>query len=203
MTDISFTPTFKHLTWVDNRDRVAAGGPNGFNVRFEALQKDLENLATVIGKVKSAIEAVSAQPPVQRLLSLTPAFVPMPPNKAWAMDPLGVAVRPSTETSVKGLITLSPPDGVKLLKFRAIGKNTGSGNLRISLFRAPVADGSVTELLARIPGEGAYDEQRPIEAGKDRVDMTSFRYFVIADLSNATTGDTVTVISIQLSYLID
>ncbi|UNZ21172.1 hypothetical protein [Streptomyces sp. 891-h] len=188
---------------MDNRDRVAAGGPNGFNVRFEALQKDLENLSTVIGKVKSAIEAVSQQPPVQRLLSLSPAFVPMPPSKAWSVDSFGVAVRPSSEPSVKGLLALSPPDGVKLLKFRAIGKNTGSGSLRISLFRAPVADGSVTELLARIPGEGAYDDQRSIEAGKDRVDMTSFRYFVTADLSNASTGDTVTVISVQLSYLID
>lgn len=200
MTDIAFTPAFKHIPWVDNRDRVAAGGPNGFNIRFDTLQKDLENLSGVVKKVDEAIKASGQPPAVQRMLSVAPAFVPVAPSRGWELDSFGVAVRPATDVNVKGMVIVSPPDGARLKQFRAIGTNNGSGTLRITLFRAPLTSASSSELLARITGTGSYDDTQAVQAGKEQIDMSAFRYFVVAQVSEAAVSDTVTVTSIQLSY---
>ncbi|AZM46642.1 hypothetical protein DMB38_13230 [Streptomyces sp. WAC 06738] len=201
MTDIAFTPTFKHTPWVDNRDRVSASGPNGFNTRFDTLQKDLESLSGVVKTIDTAIKATGQVPSVERKLTLAPAFVAVPPSKPWSLDRFGAAVRPSAETDLTGMLTIAPPDGAKLLKFRAAGNNTGSGTLRISLFRAPFADASTVQLVARVSGAGAYDATQPVDPTMDRVDMNAFRYFVVGALSGAAVTDTVTVTSIQLTYL--
>ncbi len=41
MTIVSYTPTFQHEDWVDNRDRVQAGGSNGFGYDPHFLVPDL------------------------------------------------------------------------------------------------------------------------------------------------------------------
>ncbi|MBD0708184.1 MULTISPECIES: hypothetical protein [unclassified Streptomyces] len=202
MTDITFTPAFKHITWVDNRDRVAAGGPNGFNIRFDTLQKDLEALSGVVKKIDTAIKATGQQPSVQRKLTVTPAFAPVTPNPGWNVDSFGVAVRPESQASVSGIVTVNPPDGVLLTKFRAAGGNSGTGTLRVGLFRAPVTSTSSSDLLARVTGAGSYDDSPDIAQATGRVDMNAFRYFVIANLSGAAGTDTVTVTTIQISYTI-
>ena len=46
-----YTPKFQHQEWVDNVDRVSAGGLNGFNVRFLAIQEDLFKLGEVVGQL--------------------------------------------------------------------------------------------------------------------------------------------------------
>lgn len=110
MTDISFSPTFKHVAWVDNRDRVAASGQNGFNVRFDAIQKDLENLSKVVGQIDTGLKAVGQRPTVKRLLSLAPTFSPVENRVAWVLDAEGVASRSSaTDTSLSGILTVAPP----------------------------------------------------------------------------------------------
>jgi hypothetical protein len=53
MANVSFTPTFRHTDYVDNRDRVQAGG---FNERFRALQEDLGKLSEVITEVDGALQ---------------------------------------------------------------------------------------------------------------------------------------------------
>ncbi|CCK24480.1 hypothetical protein BN159_0101 [Streptomyces davaonensis JCM 4913] len=56
MASLSFTPTFRHTDYVDNRDRVQAGGPNGFNARFRALEEDLGKLSEVVTQVDGALQ---------------------------------------------------------------------------------------------------------------------------------------------------
>ncbi|MFI8961905.1 hypothetical protein ACIGO8_07300 [Streptomyces sp. NPDC053493] len=202
MTDISFTPTFKHVTWVDNRDRVAAGGQNGFNVRFDAIQKDLAELSRVVGVIDAGLKAAGQHPATTRLLALAPAFTPLPPAKPWGLDRFGVATRLSTtDSSVTGLIPVSPPDGAKLLKLRAVGQNSGGGNLAVSLFRAKLADATARESIASVTCTGTFDAPVDVTPGKEVVDMATYRYFVTASLSNAADGDIVNIISVQLSYI--
>jgi hypothetical protein len=84
MTDVSFTPTFQHTDYVDNRDRVQAGGPNGFNARFRALQADLGKLSKVITDVNSALQQ---RPAAGTLIDTT---VTIPAFNAGSAPPGGV-----------------------------------------------------------------------------------------------------------------
>lgn len=205
MTDISFSPTFKHVAWVDNRDRVAASGQNGFNVRFDAIQRDLEGLSRVVGQIDAGLKAVGQRPVVKRLLSLAPTFSPVENKTAWVLDGEGVASRSSaTDTILSGILTVAPPDGVRLLGLRATGENTGNGSLTVTLFRTSLTTTGPPERIAEVAcSGGAFGEPQPIASGKDRVDMARFSYFVVASLSEATPGGSVLITSVQLSYNVD
>jgi len=52
---ITYTPQFKHQDWIDNVDRVAAGGDNGFNARFHALEAEFTNLSKVVEDLSKAM----------------------------------------------------------------------------------------------------------------------------------------------------
>ncbi|MEU8761568.1 hypothetical protein [Streptomyces sp. NPDC048659] len=204
MTDIVFSPTFKHVAWVDNRDRVAASGQNGFNVRFDAIQQDLERLGTVVGQIDTGLKAVGQRPPVERKLSLAPAFVPVSPAKAWALDRNGVATRESSlDNSAQGLLLVAPPDGARLTRLRAFGVNSGAAALSVVLFRSPLADSANREALAQITCTGTFGDPQDVSPDKNRVDMSLYRYFVTASLTSATDADTILISSVQLSYVTD
>jgi hypothetical protein len=86
MVDVSFTPTFRHTDYVDNRDRVQAGGPNGFNARFRALEEDLGTVSEVITEVAGALKK---RPSTERLIDQTvtiPAFNAGPPASGGTFD---------------------------------------------------------------------------------------------------------------------
>src|SRR5207248_2583009 len=57
MSDLSYTPTFFHKPWTDNVSRITAGGEDGFNVRFAAIESDLHQVSTVVDKI--ALEIVT------------------------------------------------------------------------------------------------------------------------------------------------
>ncbi|MFE5710211.1 hypothetical protein ACFQ7J_05180 [Streptomyces sp. NPDC056501] len=204
MTDsIIFTPAFKHTPWVDTRDRVSASGPNGFNIRFDTLQKDLESLSGVVKTIDTAIKLTGQHIAVERKLSVAPAFAPLAGDPNWELDTNGVAVRPATATSARGIVAVAPPDGAKLLKFRALGTNTGNGTLNILLVRSPISQSPNQQILSRVVGAGTYDLSENIQPGMERVDMNAFRYSVKASLVSASTSDTVTIASVQISYILD
>ena len=84
MANVSFTPSFTHTPWVDNRDRVQAAGPNGFNVRFAALQADLGSLAGVVQQIDTALDALEAGPGAQtRVVTQAPVLSPISGAGAW------------------------------------------------------------------------------------------------------------------------
>lgn len=55
MAEISYKREFEHKPWVDNQDIVAAEGENGFNVRFQALEAELDKIAAVFDDVGGAL----------------------------------------------------------------------------------------------------------------------------------------------------
>jgi hypothetical protein len=64
LTPITYTPTFQHLDWVDNVDRVQAGGDHGFNIEFHNLEKEFASLYQTIlhaDAVKQDIETTMGQ----------------------------------------------------------------------------------------------------------------------------------------------
>ena len=58
-----YTRTFQHQDWVDFVDPVAAGGSNGFNERFHALEHEFDLIATAIASADTAIGQIEQAPP--------------------------------------------------------------------------------------------------------------------------------------------
>ncbi|MEU6975399.1 MULTISPECIES: hypothetical protein [unclassified Streptomyces] len=203
MTDIVFSPTFKHVAWVDNRDRVAASGQNGFNVRFDAIQRDLENLSKVVGQVDVGLKAAGQRPLVERKLTLAPAFVPVEGSPPWTIDGHGVAIRQDGNLlPVRGIMSVTPPDGVVLRKLRATGQNSATSPLQVTLHRIPLADSTNLETVAQVSCSGGpFGDPAEVPADRNRVDMGTYRYFIEAYVANAPAGTTLGITSIQLSYL--
>lgn len=52
---ITYTPLFTHEDWIDNVDRVQAGGPNGFNIRFNSISEEFGKISTVVDSITAAI----------------------------------------------------------------------------------------------------------------------------------------------------
>lgn len=202
MASVSFTPTFAHTPWVDNRDRVQASGPNGFNIRFAALQQDLAALSGVVAQIDAALDTLEAGPgAVTRVVTLPPVLSATSGNAAWALDTSGNAVRPPTQTALSGITPAVLPQGVRLTHLRATGGNSGTGSLRVNLMRARLAGGT-TDRLARVTGDASpFDNTVAVDAGLAVVDNATFRYFVLATLDNAATADSVSLSGFQISYL--
>lgn len=86
MSSISFTPKFHHTDYVDNRDRVQAGGPNGFNARFQALEADLDKLSEVITEVSAALQVRLAFADLIEQSVTVPAVTAGPPSTGGVFD---------------------------------------------------------------------------------------------------------------------
>jgi hypothetical protein len=203
VTDVTFIPTFHHVDWVDNRDRVQAGGPNGFNIHFSSIETDLNAISGVVAALDTAIDALGQKPPpVQQKLSLAPTMVTLDPP-GWSYDTSGNAYRPSGTSGVSGILTVPLPDGIQLVSLRALGQNTGAGILTIGLFRSPLAGStSPPDLLVRVYGNSnPYDVTFNIDSSMSQVDMSTYRYFLIAACSGTAASDVVTISAFQITYL--
>jgi hypothetical protein len=202
MADVSFTPTFRHTDYVDNRDRVQAGGPNGFNARFSAIQADLTTLSTVVGQVDAELDALGAPTPTQRTLTLTPSFLPVVNAGAWSHDASGFANRVGNLTTLSGLMPVPLPHGAVLGSLRALGQNSGTGSLRITLFRSRLlAAVAPVERIVRVNGDAnPFDQRESVPSSLAQVDTTAFRYFLLATLDGATASDVVSLFGFQVVF---
>ncbi|MDT5293171.1 MAG: hypothetical protein QOJ76_51 [Acidobacteriota bacterium] len=65
---MKYAVEFTHTDWLDNVDRVQAGGANGFNERFHSLEQEfasiqdvLDNAGAVAKEIQAAIDAIENQ----------------------------------------------------------------------------------------------------------------------------------------------
>lgn len=201
---VSFTPTFTHTPWVDNRDRVQAAGPNGFNVRFGSLQTDMQTLATVVAAIDTALVALAAGPGAQQqVMTLPPFLTAVQGSTAWGLDQSGYAVKPAGQSSVAGIAPAVIPDGVTVTQFRVPGQNSGAGSVRISLMRARLLGAPApAERLGRVTGDAIpFDNSVAVDPSLALVDTTTFRYFVLATVDGAAGGDTISLAGFRITYL--
>jgi hypothetical protein len=201
MMAISFTRAFQHEDWVDNVDRVQAAGDNGFNERFHGIEADFDSLGRVVEAISRALDALSAAPPALELReSVTPAFVATS-GTGWSHRN-GFAEKAAGQTTAAGMTSVSLPHGARVLRLRAVGRNSGGGNLRIALMRQLVADpGATSEQLARVEGTtDPFDQSIAADPAFQRVDDERFKYFITAQLNNALAADVVAVTAMQVVY---
>lgn len=110
MADIVYARTFEHKDWINNEDVVEAEGENGFNVRFHALEGELDKIGAVMGTVDTEIKKIqrmnflNAQPPVTLAANTASAEFPietydragMPPNVEKVYFPIVVHISGGT-----------------------------------------------------------------------------------------------------------
>lgn len=58
-----YTRQFQHQDWVDFVDPVQAGGDNGFNERFHALEAEFDLISAAITSVDNTVTAIEGTPP--------------------------------------------------------------------------------------------------------------------------------------------
>ncbi len=67
-TPSGYTREFQHQDWIDFVDPVAAGGSNGFNERFHALEHEFDLIAAAITSADTAIGQIEQAPPAVGLV---------------------------------------------------------------------------------------------------------------------------------------
>jgi hypothetical protein len=195
---VSYTPSFTHTDWVDNQDRVQAGGSNGFNGRFHGIEAEFAALQLVVQAINDALTALSTKPPPQpQTTAFTPNLVPTVnlPNEQWQHQD-GIAYARGQASAV-GMMDVQLPNGSTVNSLRVIG-NKGSGNVNVTLRRQPIADGSAPQTVAivSVPNtqNGTFDTTAAANPATSLVDTGQFRYYVSAALDSADPGAAVGVV---------
>lgn len=58
MADIVYNRAFAHQDWIDNEDVVQAEGENGFNIRFHAVEDELDRVGDAFALADSEIKKI-------------------------------------------------------------------------------------------------------------------------------------------------
>jgi hypothetical protein len=208
VTDISYTPTFKPTDWIDNVSRITADGPNGFNVRFDAITSDLHQAAGVVTEIDTALAHPAGAPTGQQLLTPGLDFVSLVGSGGgWLYDETGALYPSVTAADSVAVMGLSLPSNIRLVSFRSIGIWHGvPATFSIALIRVPLANASATpDKLAEIGTARSaitnpYDITVPVEAAFAAVDLQTYRYCVVATASAIQVVGATSLATVQLAY---
>jgi hypothetical protein len=186
---ITYTPLFSHQDWVDNVDRVQAGGDSGFNVRFHGIEGEFSTLTTVVKEISDAIDSLSAAPAAKTFTTaLTPALTPTSTLAAQQWQHVdGAATMPPGQTAAHGMMGVQLPTGGTISSLRGVGIKA-SGVLLLALNRQLFANGSGPEtvIAGQIVANGPFDVMtNATDQTKTKVDNTQYRYYLIARLDGA------------------
>jgi len=202
--NISFTPTFSHIDWIDEVDDVEAEGEKGVNVRFRAIEHDLQQLSTVVEQIDATIDALEAAnpDPVEQRLVIPPRLSRVPSGQLW--DQTATAAATAVLQNVNaGLINVLPPDGIRLLSLRVFGQVVGT-TVVTTLSRIALNDAAVPEILTTVIGDtNPFNRLAPIGADVARVDLSQFRYFIRAVTSGLVGSGPVAIGAFHIGYIAD
>ncbi|MBB5896052.1 hypothetical protein ACFFS4_24925 [Kutzneria kofuensis] len=200
--NIQFKRTFSHKPWVDTVDRVAAGGDNGFNVRFQALEADLDSLAARIDEINKALNAVAPTVPDVITVNVNPSMNSALPAGQWIYA--NGESHKDTGGLVKGIIPLtSLPARGKVNTVRVTGSNSGTATVDVYLYRKPFG-GQLPEAVASQTGiksqtpDGRYEIYVTAQSNRAAIDTTNYTYYLEITGHGDNTND-VSVSGIQIT----
>jgi len=166
MASISYDPSFQFTPDIDNVTRVQAGGPNGSNVRFQAIKAEFDALHLVVQDIGDAIAQLSVTPPPQaRTSTFTPNLFSTSATASfqWGHGD-GFASTTAGQIQADGMMDIQLPQGSTINTLRVIG-NKGSGNISVDLRRQPIAHGSAPQVVVTIfvpkSQNGTFDVNLP------------------------------------------
>jgi hypothetical protein len=204
MADVSFTPTFTHTPWVDNKDRVQAGGANGFNVRFSSLENDLQTLSTVVSEIDTVLDALAAGAgPVSHLTTMAPPIllrIGDATSQYWTQDVDGSSIPSPLHGNADGIMPVSVPNGATLTQFAVQGSFSGAGGLEVDFSRRAIdGSGSATLLASVVVGVTAGNSVA-ISGSTAVTDVANYYYFVRATVGGASSTTSARLYGIQITY---
>jgi len=152
----TYTRNFKHSDWIDNYDRVKAGGPDGFNVHFHAIEAEFDTIGSTLNAL-----GVQVQAPVT--IALPPILYSYAGSQPWGAVSFGVTSGPnlgtfttftatSSLTDAWGTVPLSLPNGVKLTTLSVLGSGPSGTTMTTDLYQERHSDGSIAPSLATVTG---------------------------------------------------
>ncbi|MFD8756895.1 hypothetical protein ACFV0O_38850 [Kitasatospora sp. NPDC059577] len=197
-----YTPKFSHTDWIDNEDRVQAGGENGFNIRFHNLETEFATLAEK--HLNPLINSLSTTGP--SFLSLIPILAPklafdsapnatMPP--AWMLRGES-AQKISGVSEAHGIMNITLPDGVEIKSMMVAGSQSVPTDQfpKLVLHRKVVEGTALSEPLITIDKFGV----EAFPTGQVIVNNRTHQYNVTADLEHATADSTVILFTFRITY---
>ena len=225
MTELSYLPQFEHLDWIDRVDQVVAGGPNGFNIRFRAIEGDLQQASTVVGEIATALHTTHRPPPggvaPPTQLTFTPNLRAVPSTRVFTAGPNGAPTGVSVFTrstgggagigvAASGVANLSLPEGLRVTTVRFVGTIDGSGGsttnkVTLALVRGaiPVGGPPAVETLASVQatGVGPIDLPATVPANLAVTDIHRFRYTLKVELDALSNGSSaLTIEFVQITF---
>lgn len=196
--DIEFTRTFKHLPWTDNVDRVTAGGDNGFNVRFQALEADLDTLHDRFLKVTAALNSLASGAGSDRVITVSPLFVSTAGNP-WDLSTVGIARKLAASSDAIGAVQVALPAAGVVSSLTVSGTNVGTGQLTVQLVARDTQGTAKTIAEVDITGTASttpFTVTQP--ANPNSIDPAS-SYFILAEGASRTTTDSITITGLQIA----
>lgn len=204
MADVSFTPTFTHTPWVDNKDRVQAGGANGFNVRFSSLENDLQTLSAVVSDIDTALDALAAGAgPVSHLITMAPPIllrIGDATSQYWTQDVDGSSIPSPQHSNADGIMPVSVPNGATLAQFAVKGSFSGAGGLEVDFLRRAIDGSGAATLLASVVVGVTAGNAATMSGAVAVADVANFYYFVRATVAGAGASTNARLFGLQLTY---
>ncbi|MEU1471680.1 hypothetical protein ABZ434_26100 [Streptomyces sp. NPDC005761] len=193
-----YVPKFIHKDWIDNQDRVRAGGDEGLNNRFHRLEDEFAGLAN--NQINPIIRGLAR--PVMHL-TLVPVLTPYPdPNAGGDLKPtwnqaLDMVEKPEGKTEAHGFMNVVLPDGVKVTSLLMTGtRESSAGSLTAVLKNREIhnssgADPVLTADALDTPG---------LPGSEVVINNETHRYFLTLDVEGAGANKALKVFCIQLTY---
>ncbi|MFE5590979.1 hypothetical protein [Streptomyces sp. NPDC056549] len=191
-----YTPQFTHKDWIDNQDRVQAGGEDGINRRFHLLEAEFAGLADK--QINPIIDVLGAP---TRHLTLVPALTRYTDAgadvPAWAQG-VDMVEKPTNTAEAHGFMNVVLPDGVLVRSLLVTGTNQSStGTLTVNL-KGRKIDNTGGGAKTFISSTRLDVAAQPLEEVK--ITNESFRYFLTVEVTGAELSKPVKVFCIQLVY---
>lgn len=196
--NISFTRTFKHQPWTDSRDRVTADGENGFNVRFKALEADLDTLRERFIEVSAALNAVAAGGGADRVLTVSPLLVSTS-GYPWDLSSIGIATKLSSDSKAEGAVQVQMPAAGVVSTFTVNGRNVGTGVLTVTLYRFDARGAQSQVAQVKVTGTATNTPFSVTQtANAHRIDPAS-SYYIYAVAQSSASSDNITINGLQIA----
>ncbi|MFD3566005.1 hypothetical protein [Streptomyces sp. NPDC058667] len=188
-----YKPQFAHKDWIDNQDRVQAGGTNGINDRFHQLEKEFARLADM--HLNPLIDGLGTT----RFISLIPALTAYEVNgvtNSWTQG-VDQVEKPTNVAAARGFMSISLPDNAHVTSLKVTGENKSErGVLTVALKGRQIAneDGGAVPLI-----ETHEVGTATLPTADAKITNSTHRYFLTVEVVDAA-DVVVRVLCVQLTY---
>jgi hypothetical protein len=146
-----YTRSFQHTDWIDFVDPVRAGGGNGFNERFHALETEFDLIATAIASADASIASIESTTPA---IGLT--IVVAISDGAQIPIPTGFSVSETKFFAFIKSYSVSIPAPGTNVGFQVFASDTGTVTAKALPLNAPTPNQTIIATGVAIAKRGGW-----------------------------------------------